>query len=191
MPVTLNTHPSFFTDYISVCDVISHLFVDDCVQSLQTRLAEGVATVQSPRKPLHQVVASETHNAHQILPPQWHHCLQGNRGWRRGKRLTGDFLLLIFFFSVIRHYDLIGREEKAIQIKPITESTSASETPDLHQNFSLFNEVFDLSRTLDNSAFWVNFKVWITVVPSDLWPLVVPGVQQLNPKPSGIRSYLL
>lgn len=51
-------------------DVITHLFIDDSVQPLQTRLAEGVATVQSPRQPCSQVVASETHNTHQVLSLQ-------------------------------------------------------------------------------------------------------------------------
>lgn len=49
---------------------IHHLLVDDRVQSLQTGLAEGVATVQAAGQPARQVVAAEAYDAQQVPPPQ-------------------------------------------------------------------------------------------------------------------------
>lgn len=92
-------------------DVINHLIIYDCIQSLQTRLAEGVSTMQAPWQPCHQVVATKAHNAHQVLPPQRCQCLSGNRGKRR-EGLTADvplllFILLFLFFSAIWHVFLL------------------------------------------------------------------------------------
>lgn len=96
-------------------DVISHLIIYDRVQSLQTRLAEGVSTVQAPWQPRHQVVATKAHDAHQVLSPQRCQGLRGNRGKRR-EGLTADvpllFILLFLFFSAIWHVfllDMTGR----------------------------------------------------------------------------------
>lgn len=85
---------------VHVDDVISHLIVDDRIQSLQTRLAEGVSTMQAPWQPRHQVVATKAHNAHQVLSPWRRQRLRGKR--REG--LRGHvllFLIVILFFYAV------------------------------------------------------------------------------------------
>lgn len=93
-----------------VDDVISHLIVNDRVQSLQARLAEGVSTMQSPWQPRGQVVATKAHDAHQVLSP-----------WRcqhfRGKRREGLtrhvllFVIFILFSSAVWHFYPVGHEK--------------------------------------------------------------------------------